>query len=93
MQFQGAAIKVQDVKIGIVAVKERVLHDHTKAQRYVDLFTRIFDGNPVILMAVDAEGKPRFGSLKRHRHIARFLQKLDPAKIPWATIVVKEQQH
>lgn len=93
MQFQGAAIRVRGIEVGIVAVKEWVLEDHFEAQRYVDLFTPVFGGNPVILMAVSPEGKPRYGSLRRHRQIARFLQGLDPAKIPWGKFVLtKEEQ-
>ncbi|WP_134684629.1 hypothetical protein [Brevibacillus migulae] len=93
MQFQGAAVKIQGVKVGIVAVKEWVLENHDEGQRYVDLFTPVFKGNPVILMAVNAEGKPRYGSLKRHQSIARLLQNLDPNKIPWRKFVLTKQPH
>lgn len=92
MEFQGAAVKINNQKLAIVAVKSWVLEDNAQALRYIELFSPIFQGNPIILMAVE-DGKPRYGSLKRHQHLARMLNRLKPADIPWAKFKLQEQPH
>jgi hypothetical protein len=80
MKFQGAVIKEQGVTFGIIVVKEYVLRDRTRADSLVARSQVVFGGIPVVLMAQDYSGRPKYYG---RPDIVKFLAKVPMEAIPW----------
>ncbi|GAE66758.1 hypothetical protein H3Z85_18020 [Chryseobacterium indologenes] len=80
MTFEGAVIKEQGVTFAIVVVKEHVLDSSTECNSTRGGFQSIFPGLPVILMAQNNRGIPRYQGRK---DIVNFLANVHPSRIPW----------
>lgn len=80
MQFEGALITEQGVTFAIVVVKPSVLSS-TDREKVRSQFEKYFPlGTPVILMAQDGRGIPKYHGRK---DIVRFLANIHPGRIPW----------
>ena len=80
MRFQGAVIREQGVAFAVVVVKPHVINNRLQAGRATQSFQPIFPGLPVVLMAQDARGRPKYYG---RRDIARFLSRVPVYAIPW----------
>lgn len=80
MRFQGAVVKEQGVTFAIVVVKERVIRIRSEADDAASRFRRVFPGVPVVLMAQDSKGTPKYYGRK---DIVRFLSGVPMSAIPW----------
>ena len=80
MKFQGAVIKEQGVTFAIVMVKKSVLDNTIKANKAIQNFQPFFPRIPVILMAQDLRGRPKYYG---RRDIVRFLAAVPIQAIPW----------
>lgn len=80
MHFEGAVVKEQGVRFGIVIVKPHVLHSRDEQQNARLLGTRAFGPMPIVLMAQDGRGTPTY--LGRP-DIVRFLAGILLEQIPW----------
>ena len=80
MKIQGAVIKEQGVTFAIVIVKKRVIDNRHEADRAILEFQSIFPGMPVILMAQDARGVPKYYG---RSDISRFMANVPLESIPW----------
>lgn len=79
MQFDGALIKEQGVTFAIVVVKPQVLTSPT-IENTRNSFKSVFGNIPIILMAQDYRGIPKYHGRK---DIVRFLANVHPSRIPW----------
>lgn len=80
MQFDGALVKEQGVTFAIVIVKGHVLQSSNREDVRRD-FARFFPlGIPIILMAQNSSGTPRYHGRK---DIVNFLANINHARIPW----------
>lgn len=80
MQFEGAVIKEQGLIFGIVVVKEHVLNSDTETQEMMNFGSRAFGPMPVVLMAQNLRGIPKY---KGRKDIVNFLANVHPSRIPW----------
>ncbi|MGN6604514.1 MAG: hypothetical protein ACTHK8_18795 [Ginsengibacter sp.] len=80
MQFEGALIKEQQVVFAVVIVKPFVLDSSSEMSRARKVFSRAFPGVPIILMAQDGRGVPRY---QGRRDIVDFLCNVELSRIPW----------
>jgi hypothetical protein len=79
MVLEGAVVKEQGQTFAIVVVKSQVLDstDRVKIQRS---FSNYFPGMPIILMAQDSRGTPRYYG---RTDIVNFLSNINISRIPW----------
>jgi hypothetical protein len=83
MRFDGAVIKEQGITFAIVVVKPSVLQQHSSEIEKVRAgFSRYFPKMPVILMAQNTRGIPKYHG---RTDIVKFLANIDPRRIPWKT--------
>ena len=80
MKFQGALIKEQGVRFGIVVVKSNVLNHPSEAETMQYFGVRAFGPIPIILMAQNSRGTPTYYG---RRDIVNFLSKTPMQAIPW----------
>lgn len=81
MQFDGAVIREQGVTFAIAIVKPSVLANNSEANRAIgDFQQQIFGAIPVVLMAQDGYGTPRYYG---RRDIVDFLANVPVSAIPW----------
>lgn len=80
MKFQGALIKEQGVTFAIVIVKAHILNIRHECDKAIAAFTPYFPGVPIVLMAQDTHGTPRYYG---RQDIVKFLAKVDFRRIPW----------
>jgi len=80
MQFDGALITEQGVTFAIIVVKSHVLSNPMEKKRMQIAGAQIFHGAPIVLMAQDSRGIPKY--LGRP-DIVKFLAKLSISQIPW----------
>jgi hypothetical protein len=80
MTFEGAVVKEQGVTFGIVIVKESAIRDSSTAQDLIAQFQPIIGVAPVVLMAQDSRGTPKYYGRK---DIVDFLARIDFRRIPW----------
>ena len=80
MTFEGAVIKEQDVSFAIVVVKEHVLNSSSECNNVRKGFQTIFPGMPIVLMAQNNRGIPRY---QGRTDIVNFLANVHPSRIPW----------
>lgn len=80
MKFQGAVIKEQGIKFGIVIVKSHVIRNRSEADKTIQGFGSLFGWIPVVLMAQDSKGIPTYYG---RQDIAKFLANTPIQAIPW----------
>ncbi len=80
LKVQGAVIKEQGVTFAIVAVKKYVISSHIERDKAQKSFSTLFPGMPIILMAQDARGVPKYWGRK---DIVNFLANIHPSRILW----------
>jgi hypothetical protein len=80
IKFQGAVIKEQGVTFAIVIVKMSVINSITDSNDALTGFSNYFPGVPIILMAQDSRGIPKY---RGRRDIVNFLANINPSRIPW----------
>ena len=80
MIFQGAVIKEQGVTFAVVIVKNHVLNSRTEADKIIAAFQVVFPGIPVVLMAQDYRGVPRYYG---REDISKFMANVSIKEIPW----------
>ena len=78
--FDGAFIKEQGVTFAIVVVKPSVLNSSSKIEEARESFQRFFPNVPVVLMAQNSSGTPRY---QGRTDIVKFLENIHPNRIPW----------
>ena len=78
--FDGALIKEQGVTFAIVVVKPSVLNSSSKIEEARESFQRFFPNVPVVLMAQNSSGTPRY---QGRTDIVKFLENIHPNRIPW----------
>jgi len=79
MQFDGAIIKEGKVTFAIAVVKPSVFASSDIENLRKD-FSRSFGNLPVVLMAQNAQGTPRYSG---RRDIVNFISKVPLSHIPW----------
>ena len=84
MTFDGAIIKEQGVNFAIVIVKSHVLNRPDK-DKIRARFSVAFNGLPVILMAQNYKGIPKYYGKP---DIVKFLASIHMYQIPWKTYTV-----
>ncbi len=83
MRFQGSVINEQGVTFGIVVVQFNMLESYNRNKAdelIVQCQTSVFPGIPVVLMAQDNRGIPKYYGRK---DIVDFLASIDYTRIPW----------
>ena len=80
MRFQGAVIKEQGVTFAVVIVKKSVVENRPEAERVIRTFQPAFPRAPVVLMAQDSRGVPKYFG---RSDIAKFLANVPLSAIPW----------
>lgn len=80
IKVQGAVIKEQGVTFAIVIVKKHVLDSQVKRDEAQMSFRSLFPGMPIVLMAQDSKGIPKYWGRK---DIVEFLANIYPEQIPW----------
>jgi hypothetical protein len=78
--FNGALIKEQGVTFAIVVVKSSVLNSSSKTKEARESFQHFFPNVPIILMAQDSKGIPKY---QGRTDIVKFLASIHPSRIPW----------
>lgn len=82
MRFDGAVIKERGVTFAIVVVKSTVLNSSVVRESTRNVFSTVFPGISIILMAQDGRGTPSYHG---RTDIVNFLVNVDPRRIPWKT--------
>ncbi|MDO5836097.1 MAG: hypothetical protein Q4P17_06275 [Methanobacterium sp.] len=85
-KFQGALIREQGVEFAIVIVKMHALNSNSRAQETIVAFQRFFPGKPVILMAQDSRGIPKFYG---RRDIVNFMANVPIEAVQWQEFTVR----
>jgi hypothetical protein len=84
--FQGAVLKEQGATFAIVIVKPHVLNNKLEALKAIGTFQPIFSGVPIVLMAQDSRGVPKYYGRK---DIVRFLANMPLRAIPWKEYTIQ----
>jgi len=85
MKFQGAVIKEQDTVFAIVVVKMHIVNNSNEANNTINSFSPLFPGMPVVLMAQNFTGRPKYYG---RNDIVRFLVNIPIHAIPWQEYTV-----
>lgn len=85
MKFQGAVIKEQGQTFAIVIVKMFVLNSPSERESIQNSARNLFPGMPVILMAQDSRGIPKYWG---RTDIVNFLVNIAVSQIPWKEYTV-----
>lgn len=80
MKIQGAVVKEQGVTFAIVVTKMSIVDSVSQSQDAMQSFSTIFPGMPIILMAQDSRGTPKY---RGRPDIVKFLANLHISQIPW----------
>lgn len=80
MKVQGAVIKEQGSTFAIVVVKRHIVDSQIQSKQAMVSFTRLFPGMPIVLMAQNTRGIPKY---RGRRDIVNFLANVHPSRIPW----------
>ena len=79
-KLQGAVIKEQGVTFAIVVIKMNVFNSASESQEAMITFEKYFPGIPIVLMAQDSRGIPKY---RGRTDLVRFLANIHPSRIPW----------
>jgi hypothetical protein len=80
MMIDGAVIREQGVTFAVVVVKRYVVDSRFQADDMIDQLSSVFPGMPVVLMAQDHRGVPKYYG---RSDIARFMANVPLRAIPW----------
>lgn len=80
MTFEGALIREQGVEFAVIVVKKSVLDNRTLADDAIRTFQPVFAGVPIVLMAQDHQGTPRYYG---RDDIAKFMANVPLSSVPW----------
>ena len=80
MKIQGAVIKEQGITFAIVVVKMHVVNSQSQSEEAIQSFSTLFPGMPIVLMAQDSKGTPKY---RGRKDIVNFLANLHISQIPW----------
>jgi len=80
MKIQGAVIREQGVTFAIVIVKMHIVNSQSQSEDAIRSFSSVFPGMPVVLMAQDTRGTPKY---RGRKDIVKFLANLHISQIPW----------
>ena len=80
VKVQGAVISERGITFAIVIVKPHILEFTKDREEAAQSFSRLFSKMPVILMAQDARGEPKYWGRK---DIVDFLLKTGIDRIQW----------
>lgn len=80
MTFEGAIVKEQGVTFGIVVVQESAIRVSSAAQELIGGLQAVMGVVPVVLMAQDFRGAPKYYGRK---DVVDFLARIDFRRIPW----------
>ncbi|MDC8451666.1 MAG: hypothetical protein KGH87_00615 [Thaumarchaeota archaeon] len=75
-----AVVREQGITFTIVLVKKYVIDSSLESDKAIVAFTPVFSGLPIVLMAQDHRGVPKYYG--RH-DIVHFLAKIPLQCIPW----------
>ncbi|MCL1128057.1 hypothetical protein [Shewanella surugensis] len=80
MKIQGAVINEQGINFAIVVVKMGIVNSQYESEKAMKSFMCLFSGIPLILMAQDSRGTPKY---RGRKDIVNFLSNIHPSRIPW----------
>ena len=80
MKFEGAVIKEQGVTFAVAIVKRSVLDIQSRREEALRMFSNLFEGLPVVLMAQDSRGTPTYWG---RRDLSRFMANVPLDAVPW----------
>jgi hypothetical protein len=80
VRIHGALVREQGITFGVLAVKPAVLSSALRRDETLRSAHVIFPGVPVVLMAQDSRGIPKYYG---RRDIVRFLAAVPFEAIPW----------
>lgn len=80
MQIQAALIREQGQTFSVVVAKQQVLQNRFEASRLAQKLSPAFGGVPIVLMAQDGSGRPRYYG---RSDIVRFLANVPLQSMPW----------
>ncbi len=80
MRIQGAVIREQGQTFAVVVVKQHVIDNSSTAADAMAGFAPVFPGMPIVLMAQDNSGRPKYYG---RRDISQFLASVPLQRIPW----------
>ena len=80
MKVQGAVIKEQGITFAVVVVKKHIVDSQKQSEKTIISFVQLFPGMPIVLMAQDARGIPKY---RGRKDIVNFLANTHPSRIPW----------
>lgn len=87
LTFEGAKITEQGNTFAIVIVKESVIDNKSRADEEIIAYQQsVFPGIPVVLMAQDSRGTPRYYG---NSNIVDFLATVNPRRIPWERFTLR----
>lgn len=75
-----ALVKEKGVTFAVVVVKSHILSDPSARNDAISSFQPHFPGVPVILMAQNSRGVPKYFGRK---DIVNFLSRIDHRRLPW----------
>lgn len=79
MRIQGAVVKEQGVTFAIVIVKKHVVDSQHQSEEAISSFMHLFPGMPLVLMAQDPRGIPKY---RGRKDLVNFLANVHPSQIP-----------
>lgn len=75
-----ALVKEQGITFAVIVVKSHILNDPVSRNDAQGSYQRHFPGVPIILMAQDTRGVPRYYG---RNDIVKFLSKINFRRLPW----------
>lgn len=79
-KFTGAHIKEQGVEFAIIVVQEHILNNSSRADKVITSSRPMFPGIPIILMAQDSRGVPKYYG---RRDVVNFMASVPMEAVPW----------
>jgi len=86
MTIDGAVIEQQGVTFAVVAVQRSVLQAPGRTREFIDNFSPLFPGIPVVLFAQSSGGVP---SIHGRKEYAKFLAEIPSNTIPWKKFTLR----
>lgn len=80
MKIEGAVIKEQGVTFAIVVMKMHVVNSQSQSEDAIRSFSSVFPGMPIVLMAQDSRGTPKY---RGRKDIVKFLANIHISQIRW----------
>lgn len=81
MRIEAALIREQGVNFAVVVVRRSVLDSSNQREDTIAQFSRVFDGVPIVLMAQDGRGTPRYFG---RTDLVDWLSNVPFEALPWA---------